>query len=180
MEVLVILVVSAVVISAIKNFVSSICSSNQISNKTPNTTEKSVALSRTITTTNEPVITKHQPSSGWVYEWVDDTTKHRSPSVPKHQTSESDGHTREVWARKVYQVKYGESPAYKYYGNLVYLRNQVEKVTFLPSSNRGVCKRGEGGHTARVWARKGYKVKPGEHYAYMYYGQKIYLPSQVW
>ena len=37
------------------------------------------------------------------------------------------GHTAKVWNRKGYQIKQGENYSYKYYGNLVYTREQVEK-----------------------------------------------------
>jgi len=36
------------------------------------------------------------------------------------------------------------------------------------------------GHTERVWERKGYRVKQGETYAYIYYGNKVYTREQVY
>jgi hypothetical protein len=121
-----------------------------------------------------------QSEGGWVYEWVDDspaTQRSSSKSVSTKSTNGQNGHTRAVWARMGYQVKYGESPAYTYYGNCVYLPSQVLRVQQLFTSNQRIS--GEGGHTARVWARKGFKVKSGEYRAYVYYGQEIFMPDQV-
>lgn len=36
-----------------------------------------------------------------------------------------------------------------------------------------------GGHSKRVWEQLGYSIKPGEIYAYKYYGNEIFKPCQV-
>jgi hypothetical protein len=138
--------------------------------------KKAIALAKN-SNTNQST----QSSGGWVYEWVDDspaTQRTSSMSMSTKSTNGQNGHTRAVWARMGYQVKSGETPAYTYYGNRVYLPSQVMRVQQLSTSNQRIS--GEGGHTARVWARKGYKVKSGEYRAYVYYGQEIFMPDQVY
>jgi len=46
-----------------------------------------------------------------------------------NNSGESKGHTKKVWKRLGYRVIPGESYAYKFYGNLVFNPNQVEKLS---------------------------------------------------
>lgn len=44
-------------------------------------------------------------------------------------SEESKGHTEKVWKRLGYSIKYGESYAYKFYGNEIFKPNQVERLS---------------------------------------------------
>ena len=64
---------------------------------------------------------------------------------------------------------------------------QKDDYTVVRKSNRNMsnssafkfAEKGTKGHTARVWRKKGYKIKAGETYSYKYYGNEVYTKNQV-
>ena len=61
--------------------------------------------------------------------------------VNNNQTNKgSGGHTKKIWQKLGYKVKYGESYAYKFYGNEIYRPEQVESIStnYVKYSERGL------------------------------------------
>jgi hypothetical protein len=49
--------------------------------------------------------------------------------IQNNYGSKPEAHTAKVWKRLGYKVNYGESYAYKYYGNEIYTEDQVRKIS---------------------------------------------------
>ncbi len=49
--------------------------------------------------------------------------------IQNNYGSKPEAHTIRVWERLGYEVSYGESYAYKYYGNEIYTEDQVRKIS---------------------------------------------------
>ncbi len=88
-----------------------------------------------------------------------------------NSSSQSKGHTARVWERKGYRVKYGETYAYKHFGNEVFTVDQVIKITndsyienkkYIPEKKKSRKSRESETHTYDEWLELGYQVRRGE------------------
>lgn len=83
-------------------------------------------------------------------------------------SSKLEGHSKKVWERMGYKVKYGETYAYKFYGNEIFTSDQVVKKG---NSSHGEKKkfrrsRESEAHTYDEWQELGYQVRRGERAIY--------------
>jgi hypothetical protein len=69
-------------------------------------------------------------------------------------SSKSEAHTEAVWKRKGYSVKYGETYAYKHYGNEIFTEDQVTSQRYIRSRSMEI-------HTYDAWLDLGYQVRKG-------------------
>ena len=88
-----------------------------------------------------------------------------------NSSSKSKGHTARIWERKGYRVKYGETYAYKHYGNEVFTEDQVIKITndsyienkkYISEKKKSRKSRESETHTYDEWLELGYQVRRGE------------------
>ena len=93
-----------------------------------------------------------------------------------NSSSQSKGHTARIWKKKGYKVKYGETYAYKHYGNEVFTTDQVAKITsnsYIENKKFRKSRESET-HTYDEWLELGYQVRKGEKSIYRS-GQRYYF-----
>ncbi len=81
-----------------------------------------------------------------------------------NSSNKSEGHTARVWEKMGYTVKYGETYAYKFYGNEIFTEDQVVKKgsNFYAEKKRFRKSRESETHTYDEWQELGYQVRRGE------------------
>jgi len=72
-----------------------------------------------------------------------------------------EGHTEKVWKRKGYSLKYGETYAYKHYGNEIFTEDQVKKQRQISTRSSYTKSRSSERNTYDGWLSLGYQVRKG-------------------
>jgi hypothetical protein len=95
-------------------------------------------------------------------------------------SSKIEGHAERVWERMGYRVKYGETYAYKFYGNEIFTSDQVVKKVYSSHEGKKRFRRSRESetHTYDEWQELGYQVRRGEK-AYRFGGRYYFSREQV-